>query len=93
MVSELRRFPIMGFCSHGSAAPGAGVNGNAIPEALVSTKYDGRTAFIWRNRGETDEQALEPYYQCHPKGKEVRHAVTISWAEDSSTIGAQTNLG
>ena len=64
-------------------------------EALVSTNEDGRMVFVWRNRGETNEQALERHYQCRPNDREAHHTVIISWTwtVDDSTAGSSNRDG
>jgi hypothetical protein len=62
-------------------------------EALVSTNDDGRAVFVWRNLGETDEQALERHYQCRRNDRRARHTVIISWTEDDSTAGSSNRDG
>jgi hypothetical protein len=51
-------------------------------EALGASK-DGsaRPAYLWRNEGESDEEALARHYKDHPEDRSARQTLIFQWLE------------
>jgi hypothetical protein len=50
-------------------------------EALAAiTDGDGRPAYIWRNRWETEEEALERHYKQRPEDRSAKQTLIFQWA-------------
>jgi hypothetical protein len=45
----------------------------------LAQQSDGRTVFVWRDRGETEEQALERHYADRPGDRAARSTYVFSW--------------
>ncbi len=42
---------------------------------------DGRPAYVWRDRGETEEQALERHYADRPGDRAARSIYVFGWRD------------
>jgi hypothetical protein len=46
-----------------------------------------RHVYVWRNTGETEEEALQRHYEARPKDRDALHTYVVSWIDAGRATG------
>ena len=51
-------------------------------EGLAQSESGPRAVYVWRDCGETDEQALERHYADRPEDRAARSTYAVGWLDE-----------